>query len=393
MPFAQERMGFKHPPKLFLRQDTQNANNPLGKTAYYDPQAKSVTLYITRRHPKDVMRSLSHELVHHKQNCDGNFDNVSEMGEGYAQKDSHLREMERQAYEMGNMCFRDWEDSIKNTTYFEHLQKGVNITMSTKDWKNKEVGTLLAEAWGFNFNLNEGKTEVKEEQELEEDIFAPNHYCVHHGGVERNGTIEMAEAVNHNYNEELGQVTHYDMKFADGTIVENVAFEDIQVTGASLAEEHKHAMGKRDDKDYTAKKEEPGEDKRKGAEKRGAEGTLAKTPGHGRVDYVKEEEELEEARPAVGDAETIEDDDRLVQEDSGEEEAWHQWKNEHADDDHIKEIERHLRALKGDRDYEEKEAEYDHDKYEDEGYDKMEEQVRRVVRKTIRKMYESKKNN
>ena len=103
--------------------------------------------------------------------------------------------------------------------------------MSTKDWKNKEVGTLLAEAWGFNFNLNEGKTEVKEEQELEEDIFAPNHYCVHHGGVERNGTIEMAEAVNHNYNEELGQVTHYDMKFADGTIVENVAFEDIQVTG------------------------------------------------------------------------------------------------------------------------------------------------------------------
>mgnify|MGYP003133367644 CR=1 FL=1 len=35
-----------------------------------------------------------------------------------------------------------------------------------------------------------------------------------------------------------------------------------------------------EDKPYTAKKEEPGEDKRKGAEKRGAEGTLAKTPGH-----------------------------------------------------------------------------------------------------------------
>jgi hypothetical protein len=43
------------------------------------------------------------------------------------------------------------------------------------------------------------------------------------------------------------------------------------------------------DKDYTAKKEEPGEDKRKGAEKRGAEGTLAKTKGHGRVDYANEE--------------------------------------------------------------------------------------------------------
>ena len=45
-----------------------------------------------------------------------------------------------------------------------------------------------------------------------------------------------------------------------------------------------------EDKAYTAKKEKPGEDKRKGAEKRGAEGTLAKTKGHGKVDYVNEEQ-------------------------------------------------------------------------------------------------------
>ena len=59
----------------------------------------------------------------------------------------------------------------------------------------------------------------------------------------------------------------------------------------------------------------------------------------------------------------------VVTEDSGEDEAWHQWKNEHADDDHIKEIEHHLHALRDDRDYEEHGAEYDHDKYEDEGMD------------------------
>ena len=44
--------------------------------------------------------------------------------------------------------------------------------------------------------------------------------------------------------------------------------------------------GEKGRKDYTAKKEKPGEDIRKGAEKRGAEGTLSKT-GKG-VDYVKE---------------------------------------------------------------------------------------------------------
>ena len=39
MPFAQERMGFKDPPRLFVRRDEQNAENPLGKTAFYDPGA------------------------------------------------------------------------------------------------------------------------------------------------------------------------------------------------------------------------------------------------------------------------------------------------------------------------------------------------------------------
>jgi hypothetical protein len=243
-------------------------------------------LYTTGRHPKDVMRSLAHELVHHTQNCNGMFDNVGSTGEGYAQNDEHLREMEREAYEQGNLCFRDWEDSIKNTIYFEHLQKGVNV-MSTKKWKNNELKGLLTEQWGFSMDLTklsekkgekgdadpldgerakfdkdhdgvpDGADKDKDDPEVQEEsqeIFAPNHYCVHHGGVHHNGSIEMAEAVSHNYNTKLGRVTHYDMKLADGTILENVAFEDIQVTNASLAKEHKHAA-KRDDKCPKCKKD------------------------------------------------------------------------------------------------------------------------------------------
>jgi hypothetical protein len=154
MPFAKKRMGFSNPPRLFLRSDVGNADNPLGKTAYYDPSEHKIVLYVTGRHPKDVMRSLSHELVHHTQNLRGDFDNVQAMGDGYAQNDAHLREMEREAYEMGNLCFRDWEDSIKHTIYFEHLHKGVATVMSTKDWKNKEIQGLLSEAWGFKMNLD-----------------------------------------------------------------------------------------------------------------------------------------------------------------------------------------------------------------------------------------------
>jgi len=203
MPFAQERMGFKRPPKLFLKQDRENSANPLGKTAFYDSAEMAVTLYVTDRHPKDVMRSLSHELVHHSQNCDGKFKDVGEMGEGYAQNNDHLREMERQAYELGNMCFRDWEDSIKGTIYNESLQKGANENMSTKKWKDNELKTLLTEQWGFKMDLSQlserkaddwGKnpaaftgTEEEEEEEVED--------VEHEKGLEESELFEQATTI------------------------------------------------------------------------------------------------------------------------------------------------------------------------------------------------------
>ena len=165
MPFAQQKMGFSRPPKLFLRQDQQNADDPMGKTGFYDPQNESITLYISGRHPKDIMRSFAHELQHHTQKCNGDFDNVTNMGEqGYAQADPHMRTMEIEAYK-ASIVFRDWEDSLKETIYYEHLQKGDKSSMSTKDWKNGELKSLLSEAWGFKMDLsklNESKQEVKE---------------------------------------------------------------------------------------------------------------------------------------------------------------------------------------------------------------------------------------
>ena len=169
MPFAQKQMGFSRVPKLFLKDDATEANNPMGKTGFYDPQDESITIFIGKRHPKDIMRSLAHELMHHTQKCNGEFDNVETMGEeGYAQNNTHLRKMEIQAYQ-ASIVFRDWEDSCKGTIYYEHLQKGEN-KMSTKDWKNKELTSLLSEAWGFKFNtldeFNEfnGTGEVQEEE-------------------------------------------------------------------------------------------------------------------------------------------------------------------------------------------------------------------------------------
>ena len=123
----------------------------LGKTAYYDPEQREVHIYTTDRHPKDIMRSISHELVHHNQNCQGNLGGNHYSGEGYAQKDPHMRKMEQEAYLQGNMCFRDWEDGYKQKqqVYNEWRTK----TMSLKEWKNKELFDLLSQKWGFSKNV------------------------------------------------------------------------------------------------------------------------------------------------------------------------------------------------------------------------------------------------
>ena len=105
-------------------------------------------------------------------------------------------------------------------------------------FEGKHEGARVAKADRELSGEEEAEAGARALRKEEEGAFAPNHYCVHHGGVQHEGEIKLAEAVSHNYDFKLGRVTHYNMKLADGTILESVAAEDIQVTNASLAEAH-----------------------------------------------------------------------------------------------------------------------------------------------------------
>ena len=99
-------------PKIkVIKDDKQNASNLLGKTAYYNPVEKSITLYTMDRHPKDILRSFAHEMIHHEQNLEGRLNNINTTN---TNESGDLPEIEREAYEKGNMMFRNWEDKIKN---------------------------------------------------------------------------------------------------------------------------------------------------------------------------------------------------------------------------------------------------------------------------------------
>ena len=110
---AVKKFNIRTTPKLVLRQDKENGAMTLGRTAFYDPSELKIVLFISGRHPKDILRSFAHELIHHVQNERGDLQLGDSSDPQYAQKDDHLRKMEMEAYLKGNMLMRDFEDNFK----------------------------------------------------------------------------------------------------------------------------------------------------------------------------------------------------------------------------------------------------------------------------------------
>ena len=110
---AKEKFSIKQPPKVFLRDDKENAEKLFGRTAFYNPDESVIVVFITNRHPKDILRSYCHELIHHVQNERGDLMKGDSSSPKYAQEDEHMREMEMEAYLEGNLLLRDFEDNFK----------------------------------------------------------------------------------------------------------------------------------------------------------------------------------------------------------------------------------------------------------------------------------------
>ena len=108
-----KKFNIRTTPKVVLRKDAENGAMTLGRTAYYDPNDLTIVLYTSNRHPKDILRSFAHELIHHVQNERGDLNLGDSSDPQYAQNDEHLRKMEMEAYLEGNMLMRDFEDNFK----------------------------------------------------------------------------------------------------------------------------------------------------------------------------------------------------------------------------------------------------------------------------------------
>jgi len=168
MSYCREELGYDDDPDVHYVRDDANAESVLAKTAHYQPHDRTVTVYISKRHPKDILRSLAHELVHHSQNCRGEFDDNMVTEEGYAQNDEHLREMEKEAYLEGQLILRDWTDTKKennlkmnvNEEFIRNIARRV-LESITKEEKKPDADGDGVPPWA---DKDDDDKEVQEEQ-------------------------------------------------------------------------------------------------------------------------------------------------------------------------------------------------------------------------------------
>ena len=136
----------------FVHDDYENGEDLFGKTAYYAPQTNIVVLFTYGRHPKDILRSYAHELIHVHQNMEDRLHTIDTTD---VNQDDHLEQLEREAYETGNIMFRSWTDSLTGNKLEESVKKLIT------EKKKKDPFGLNAYAMELAKGLEEQESEFK----------------------------------------------------------------------------------------------------------------------------------------------------------------------------------------------------------------------------------------
>jgi len=76
LQFCMEQLDLSELPKIYLIDNKQAAMKAKSFGGYM-PEDRVIRVNIAERHMADVFRTLAHELVHYRQDCDGRLDEMS----------------------------------------------------------------------------------------------------------------------------------------------------------------------------------------------------------------------------------------------------------------------------------------------------------------------------
>jgi len=137
-------------------------------------------VFVDGRHSKDILRSIAHELIHHKQNLEGRLNVGGYSGPGYYLENDKLKEVEHEAMLEGNATMREYEDTVKYTE---------TKNMSLKEWKNNELNQLLMKKFGI---LKEEKKNMVKDPKTGEMV--PDYAIDGKGDDDLAEEVELEEA-------------------------------------------------------------------------------------------------------------------------------------------------------------------------------------------------------
>ncbi len=192
------------PSMEFIDGDTENAKDFFGKTAYYDPNKQHIVLYTEGRHPKDILRSYAHEMIHHIQYLEDRLHNITTTN---TNEDEDLDAIEKEAYVRGNMTFRNWTDSILNEAI---VGEKIKCDKCGWSWNIVDGGDDLFTCHKC-MNINEGK---------KKDPFGLNAYAM------ELGRLREEESEYKVYLDMDGVLADFDQRFRDISGMEPRDFEN-----------------------------------------------------------------------------------------------------------------------------------------------------------------------
>ncbi len=111
-----EENGLKVSPFPKINLDWSEQDGLFIRTGFYSPEEKEITVFCKDRHPKDILRTFAHEMIHHSQNLRGI--NLSFSSADDVKDNEELEKVESEAYLKGNIYFRKW-------TEYANSEKGV----------------------------------------------------------------------------------------------------------------------------------------------------------------------------------------------------------------------------------------------------------------------------
>lgn len=199
--FMQAKFALECLPRVHFISNKKNSKNILGMTGGYEPDGETITVYVADRHPKDILRSLAHEMMHHVQKCKGMMDGhdmSATADKNYIMHDDFLKKLEAHAFKYGNIAFREWEASKKGDNTMNETKIPKSKLSDYKKEVSKAGEKLKGEypeksKWPIAATIAKKAVGVKEEQELDETS------CTEEETVKENKEVQVNDALKNSH--------------------------------------------------------------------------------------------------------------------------------------------------------------------------------------------------